>query len=629
MLWLGTLLCSIPLAAQTLVFSIPDTTVAPAESVVVPIRVVNFDEIVSVQFSLTWDTDVIAYEAALSGDLENVAVGDFQSTNGELRVSWFDVEGQGRTLPDSSIFLYLQFAARGSEGSSSPVSFTDMPLPTQVFRATGTPGEFDPVTLELVDGKITIVTPGNISVDIDAEDVSCAGQSDGRIDLTITSNAEYTVNWSGPGLDSEEEDLSDLPAGAYRLAIRDTAGEMLFETTVDIDAPEALRIDALDTTDAGCTSGTGSAAVTVQGGTMPYRYDIGNGPGSIDQLSDIAPGNYQLEIIDNNGCSVSDTFSIRNSEGPIVELGQSNQICDGESLDLHAGDHATYEWSTGETTPDITINTPGTYAVTVTDEAGCVASDAVEIKSGGNVQLFVESEILEICPGDSVQLVITGADQYHWIDTSGTLSDRIGGTLFAFPETTTGYTVVGSTNCGTDTLSLEVFVFPVDAAVGPDTCVAPGTVVRLSASGGVTYQWIDNRFPVSDPVIAEPSAMPEDSTTYVVFITDRNGCVTVDSTTVLVANDPISTLKLVNMITPNGDDRNDELEFNNLEKFGPNVLKIFNRWGNLVYQKVNYQSDEERFNGTYKGEELPPGTYYYLLSFRTTDIRQKLTIVRE
>ena len=113
------------------------------------------------------------------------------------------------------------------------------------------------------------------------------------------------------------------------------------------------------------------------------------------------------------------------------------------------------------------------------------------------------------------------------------------------------------------------------------------------------------------------------------MIVDTNGCTTFDDVTVLVGSNPSRFINQVNLITPNGDGQNDVLYFGNLAKYGPNTLKIFNRWGNVVYDRVNYQDGDDRFDGTYKGKELPAGTYYYILSFRGEDIKQTLTIVRD
>ena len=99
-------------------------------------------------------------------------------------------------------------------------------------------------------------------------------------------------------------------------------------------------------------------------------------------------------------------------------------------------------------------------------------------------------------------------------------------------------------------------------------------------------------------------------------------CEVVDWVKVLVASDPAQFVKRINMISPNGDGKNDVLEFKDIEKYGSNTLTVYNRWGDVIFQKINYQSDAIRFDGTYKGLDLPAGTYYYVLAFNTGEIKQ-------
>lgn len=630
-LLLGTIMAcfAMPqLQAQSLSLGMPDTTVAPNDLISVPIRTADFDEVVSMQFSIRWDTAVMSYVGNEDADLDNVAIGDFQAAKGEIRLSWFDVEGMGHSLPDGSVITFLQFMARGAEGSSTPIDFTDTPLPTQIYRTGNSPGEFDELSLAADNGSVTIMTPMSVTVVENVSDISCFGAADGQISINVTANEQVQISWTGPNFTSDAASINGLAPGQYELRVTNTAGAVLYESTIIVTEPSALRISNITAVDANCASGRGSAQVIFTGGTAPYTYDVGNGPGTISVLENLAPAAYTLLLKDANGCTASDTFSINNPGLPTLELGEAVQICSGESTTLQASAFSSYLWSTGATTSGITVSQPGTYGLTVTNADGCQATDAVEVQAGENVQLLLDNDFLDLCPGDSIELMVSGADTYLWIDTSASLNALDIANPIARPDTTVAYRVIGRSACGADTLDLEVFVYEVMAMAGPDTCIGPGTEAQLMAYGGLSYQWEDARYPVSDPNIPNPTASPEDSITYVVAITDYQGCVIRDSLVVLVANDPEATIRAVNMITPNGDGRNDVLYFPNIEKYGQNSLKVFNRWGNTVYQKVNYQQDEERFDGTYKGQPLPPGTYYYLLAFRTGEIKQKLTILR-
>jgi len=64
-----------------------------------------------------------------------------------------------------------------------------------------------------------------------------------------------------------------------------------------------------------------------------------------------------------------------------------------------------------------------------------------------------------------------------------------------------------------------------------------------------------------------------------------------------------------NVVTPNGNGKNDVFLIPCAEQFPNNELKVFNRWGDKVYSATGYQNDWE---ATYKGKALPAGTYYYM-----------------
>jgi gliding motility-associated-like protein len=76
--------------------------------------------------------------------------------------------------------------------------------------------------------------------------------------------------------------------------------------------------------------------------------------------------------------------------------------------------------------------------------------------------------------------------------------------------------------------------------------------------------------------------------------------------------------------SPNGDNKNDLFVIKGLPTGIDNTLTIFNRWGNKVYSKSNYDNTwngTPNVNGTLGTEKLPPGTYYYILEFKGGDIK--------
>lgn len=630
---LWCLLCGLgigTLSAQTLRLTLPEETVAPGETVTLPLTVTDFDSIVSVQFSINWDVTVATYdEFALEG-LPLLAVGDFQAADGELRVSWFDNTGNGRTLADGTAIASFTFTAVGEPGDETLLPVTDDPLDIQIFKATPEMGVFTPVSLEQDIGRITI--EGALGFSVEQSGVSCFGDEDGMAQVSFAvDTAAYTLNWMGPNdFTATGYQQSGLAAGSYELSLLDPDGQEAFTYTLVIAGPAApLNLEDVAVTDTDCNTPTGAVVAQVAGGTAPYVYLLNNEVSATGNFSELSAGEYTLQVQDANDCTVSQSLTVVAPDAPQLNLPDTLLFCGDEPLVIQPDAEGIYVWSTGSTADSLVVTEAGVYGLTVTNTADCSSSATVEVLLSNEVNAQVENDFLELCPGDTLQLMVSGGEVYEWLPPTAGLSDTGIANPLAVPDSSTTYQVRVSNSCGADTLAVPVFVFPITATAGQDTCVAPGDVAQLNARGGVFYQWADNPYPVSDPSIPTPTVMPDDSTTYQVTITDINGCVTEDEVTVLVANNPVETILAVNLITPNEDGLNDVLDFGPIQKYGTNSLKVYNRWGNLVYQKLNYQSDEERFDGTYKGEPLPAANYFYVLSFRQGSIKQTLTLIRE
>ena len=617
--------------AQSVTIHLPDTTSGSGDTLMFPITVENFEEVVSIQFSMNWDTAVVEYLNFEKADLENIEAGDLSASEGVIRVVWFAQNGESETLPDGTTIFHLKFLVKGQIGEMGAVSITDEPLRIQIAIATGTPGVFEFVELADGTGSVTVVDREQFSVNATREDIQCRGENSGSIDIQVQSDGSlFTVAWSGPdNFSSSDEDLSNLSAGTYSLQVFNQSGETVLRDTFLITEPEeALTVTNVDITPADCETQVGAATLSASGGTAPYTFDFGQGISNNNELTELPPGEYNVSVSDANGCNLTESFSIEAPGELLLDLGEDIILCTGETTVLTGGAFASYRWSDGSTQETLEVSESGTYGLTVSDESACIAEDEITVRVDSDFQLAFEQEDLVVCPQAGVELAVNGGDTYEWIDTSGTLSRTDIANPVANPAYFTSYQVIASTSCGSDTATFFVDLYDVDVTAGPDTCIGNGLEIELVASGGQSYNWLESNTPISDVNIPNPIVKPEETTTFVVLITDDNDCVIRDSVQVIIASDP-EDIRTVNLLTPNGDGKNDELEFPGITKFGANTLRVYNRWGNLVYQKVNYMTDEERFDGTYKGEPLPVGNYFYILSFRTVQFRQTLTLVRE
>ncbi len=163
------------------------------------------------------------------------------------------------------------------------------------------------------------------------------------------------------------------------------------------------------------------------------------------------------------------------------------------------------------------------------------------------------------------------------------------------------------------------------AEAGPDQAVTD-LPVNLSSeqyqlyttSTGVIYQWtssvnnqeLDNAMPGSlmDSVFATPA---EDVTTYYLTVTNLNGsCPVMDSMIVTIQYD----IFIPSGFSPNNDGNNDMFQIHNIEKFPGNHVEVYNRWGSLIYEADGYGINTPFWDGTVNGQDMPMGTYYYIVS---------------
>jgi gliding motility-associated-like protein len=157
------------------------------------------------------------------------------------------------------------------------------------------------------------------------------------------------------------------------------------------------------------------------------------------------------------------------------------------------------------------------------------------------------------------------------------------------------------------------------------TEISKGETASLTASGGTSYSWSTASGIISGQNTATLTVRPAQTTTYTVRVTNANGCSSIASITIKVAED----YKLVanNILTPNGDGVNDTWIVQNIDMYPNNEVRIFDRNGREMYNKKGYDNS---WNGTVSGTDLAEGTYYYIITYGADKLVQKgfITIIR-
>lgn len=281
----------------------------------------------------------------------------------------------------------------------------------------------------------------------------------------------------------------------------------------------------------------------------------------------------------------------------------------------------TYNTQPSQSGTSATNLAPGNYVATIINEQACTTTLPFTITLTNNLTLTLPQDPA-ICSGGSVAVnAQTNAANVSWSPTTG-VSNPNSANVVLSPAGTQTYTVTGSTGPCTVVRTFTVTVVPpITVSAGADKTITAGGSVMLdgSASQG-TYTWTPATGLIATNILT-PIASPPATTIYRLTVTAGPGnlCSAFDEVTVFVNSAPqppppviTSCVNPMNAISPNGDGVNDRwLAFTAGCLTNVNA-KIYNRYGNLIYSSDNYQNDWE---GTYKGDPVPDGTYYYVLTY--------------
>ena len=170
---------------------------------------------------------------------------------------------------------------------------------------------------------------------------------------------------------------------------------------------------------------------------------------------------------------------------------------------------------------------------------------------------------------------------------------------------------------------ISVYSFNVDA--GQDQTVSPGVSVTLNGiTTAPTYSWSPD-YLFSDPFSLSTVVTPQQTVTLALTATE-NGCTLSDYVTIFV----MTTLNIPNTFSPNGDGQNDTWIIKGIELYPNASMKIYDRWGQLVYQARGYSS-VKAWNGNIKSGKASEGVYFYVLDLETEGIdiyKGSITLIR-
>ncbi|MEO8764864.1 MAG: PKD domain-containing protein [Ginsengibacter sp.] len=340
----------------------------------------------------------------------------------------------------------------------------------------------------------------------------------------------------------------------------------------------------------------------------------------------VRAGVYSVQAIavNSSGCSDTATKAVEAYALPDLRLTADTTLCKGTSVGLRANDAQTYLWSPSSylscancagpvSHPDSAIK----YFVTGINNRGCVATDSVfiDVKFPNKVKVSGPDTL---CFGSSIQLFATGAETYKW-SPSFALDNAFIASPVASPSITTSYTVTGSDTkgCFTSTATIPVKVFPIpDVSAGIDKTINVSQsyeiVPKLSADV-TSVEWSPSTGIIARnyPAI---TVKPAESAEYTVSVKNDGGCRARDKISIYVLCDN-SNVFVPNTFSPNGDGANDVFYPRGSGVFAIRSLKVFSRWGEVVFEKANFNANDAAagWDGSFKGKKLGPDVFVYAL----------------
>lgn len=369
---------------------------------------------------------------------------------------------------------------------------------------------------------------------------------------------------------------------------------------------------------------------TISFGTLTYNWTMGSEGTSVKvspRWKFSSPGTHTIKLIATSNNNGTDTISktIEIYPKPIAGF-TANNPCDGfpviftNTSTVSSGSLTGYTWDFGDGTnairqsPTRLYLNPGTYTVglTVASNHNCEAATSKTITVYENP--IANFTVANVCFEQAVQTVnlSTGTSaSFDWDLGDGSTSNASAPShLYSSPGARSIKLKVTTGEGCIDSLKRNVIVHALPTVdAGKDTSITLGFPVQLHGVGGSIFTWTPAES-LTAPNTNSPLASPKVNTTYRFTVEDENGCINSDSVTVTVEDH--FKIIISNVVTPDGNGKNDYWHIENIENYPDADVFVFDRWGKTILHTKNYQNNWQGRNGN--NDILPDGTYYYIIT---------------
>ena len=390
--------------------------------------------------------------------------------------------------------------------------------------------------------------------------VSCFGGNNGNIVVNAAGGnppLQYSID-NGTTYQASNS-FTTLTAGTYSVVVSDVDG-CTSSVTLNVTQPAQINISNVLTTDATCGNSNGSLVVTASGGTGALQYSITGGVPyqASNTFNNLAAANYNVVVIDANGCTQTINAQVNNSSAPVINATNATSLlCNGDnnaSITINAsGGTGALQFSINNGTTFQSGNVfnglvAGTYNVVVSDAVGCFVSTAIVIADPPVLSISANN-VGTTCTQSNGSITASGGGG------SGVLQYAINGGSYQpstnFNNLAAGnYTVTvqdanGCTASTTTNITDAPSAVIVNITTTPVGCngQSDGTVDIVANSGTAPLNYsIDNGLTFQAGSFFSGLA----AGSYSIVVSDANGCTTTSSINVVEPTTLILNLNSVN-----------------------------------------------------------------------------------
>lgn len=474
------------------------------------------------------------------------------------------------------------------------------------------PGTYD-VSVTDISGcekvvSYTVLSEEEITIDITPVITSC---DDNMYSLEVEVEGgvpPYNYNWS-------VADTSQVTAGIHTLEITDSLG-CIQEATFEIDTAELLEV-TFDYSTIDCQDTVTDVTLTIEGGVSPYHIAWSDGQLNIFTKTVVLGNNEYVTITDERGCEFVQYFDVSGPGKIHLNPDITHATCgnDNGGFVFNAfGGSGVYTYSVDGSNVGASVGSlpANSYDIQIKDSEGCTLDTVLVVEEIPVAKLLDYSIEHNVCSSDTIGRITVKFDNqdltYEWSNEASTtsISNLVGGNYTLTVTDTVGCTwdTTFVVNPGTTILASFTDLFD------PCSLLSTDPTLTVNPAGGIepyTFLWNDGS--------EDQEVLIENIGEYEVTITDSVGCS--NTFFYIVKGDPIGgnvCFKIPNAFSPNNDGFNDTWEILGIEQFPLAEVQVFDRWGKIVLDTKNYESD---WDGTIDGNELEMGSYMYIVNLNS------------